>query len=143
VLALGHRLDAAAPDLAEEGAGIERQAERRRRPGVDAEPEDVGPEKGEEELHQQRCALKELDVTDREIAQRRDPAGARQRHGEAADSAAEKCDERQGDRPARRRQDEEELIGAEAAHPAQPRPRERKVRSIVAKIVEKPSDMTR
>ena len=61
-LAGGNRLDAAAPDLAEERAGVERQRDRRRRPADRCRSPSTGAaEEHQEQLHQQRRALEQLD----------------------------------------------------------------------------------
>src|SRR5260221_6795716 len=63
------RLDRAAPDLAEKGAGIEGEGEQHRRPGIDLEIEEDGDAViNDEELHQHRGALEALDIAGGEPA---------------------------------------------------------------------------
>jgi hypothetical protein len=50
------------------------------------------------------------------VAQPRDVAGAAERDDQAADRAADERDQRERQRPARRREDEEEVVRAEGAH---------------------------
>src|SRR5260221_6867543 len=112
------RLDRAAPDLAEKGAGVEREGEADRRPGVDLEVEGDGePIIGDEELHQDRRALEELDVADGKPAQRTDRRGPQDRDHQPHAAPAEQGDQRQQQRPADRLDEKQELgRGKTATH---------------------------
>src|SRR5260221_14184503 len=97
----------AAPDLAEEGTGIDRQRRRGGGPGVDREAEDGEAEIEPEDPDQERRALDELGIEGAEQLQRRHPAEAHQRDDRADDGAAEKgaAGQRHGP-PHRRDQDQ-------------------------------------
>ena len=69
----------AAPDLAEEGAGIDREGGRRGDPGRDREAEDRQAEEEHEQPGEQRRALDDLDVD-----RRRSSAAARRARRAAA-----------------------------------------------------------
>src|SRR5688572_4194907 len=61
-LALGNGGHAAAPDFREEGAGVQRQRQSRGHPGRGVDAEQGNAEVSQEQLHQQRRALEQLDV---------------------------------------------------------------------------------
>ena len=61
-LAARNRGDAAAPDLGQEGAGIQRQSHAGSHPGRGVDAEQAQPVVGQEQLDQQRNALKDLDI---------------------------------------------------------------------------------
>ncbi|MPL86060.1 hypothetical protein SDC9_32036 [bioreactor metagenome] len=103
-LAFGQRLDAAAPDLGEIGRGVDRQPERRRRPGLDAQAELRQAEEDQEQQQQQRRALEDLDIEIGHAAQppsRRDP---REQDRQPDDHPADEGHRREQQRPARREQ---------------------------------------
>src|SRR3546814_17191480 len=64
--------DLAAPDLAEKGAGVDRERQGRTDPGVDRQPEDRQAEEEDEQDAQQRCALDQVDIGPGEQPQRRE-----------------------------------------------------------------------
>ena len=85
-LPLRDRLQAAAPDLAEEGRGVDRQRQRRGGPGVDRKADERQAEEEDEQLAEQRRALDQVDVADGEPVDRPDTArpAAPRRPGRAA-----------------------------------------------------------
>ena len=115
-LAARDGLDAAAPDLAEEGAGVEHQRHAGGDPRVDVEAEHRRAEEDQEQLQQQRRALEDLDEQRRGALQQRHVGGARERDGQPADRAADEGDQRQRQRPLRRIEDEQQFRPAEGAH---------------------------
>src|SRR5471032_2158625 len=100
------RLDRATPDLAEKRARIEGESEQNRGPGRHLDVEEYGKAViDDEELHQHGRALKQLDVADREPAQR--PIGGRphDRDQQAKNAAADHRPERQQQGPGDREQE--------------------------------------
>ncbi len=69
VLSGGNSLDAAAPDLSQKSTGMQRQANDQRHPDVDPDTQDGQAKINEEQLDQQRCTLKNLDIGRHQIAQ--------------------------------------------------------------------------
>ena len=115
-LALRHRLDAAAPDFAEEGAGVQRKSDGDRNPGIDIEARKRHAVIDHEKLHQERRALKDGDVTGAGALDRRAVRDAGKRHAKAEDAAADKADDGQRKRPFQALQQEEEFVGTDGCH---------------------------
>src|SRR3954469_598624 len=101
------RGERAAPDFAEEGAGIDRERRRRRDPRVDHESDERQAEIEQEQPGKQRRALDRLHVDDREPAHRRERRHPEEGDHKAGEAAAEEGDGGERDGPAR---------GAEEVH---------------------------
>ena len=74
---------------------MQRERQRSRNPGIDAEPSDVAPEEDQEELHQQRRTLEDLDEARRKRAAAFLSETRASAMNSAADAAAREGDRRQ------------------------------------------------
>ncbi len=112
-LAARDRLDRAAPDFAEEGAGVQHEGNRHRDPRTDRDVEQPDAIIDDEQLQQQRRAAEDLDERAGHPLQRTHAAGPAERHGEAAEAAEREADGGERKRPQRADQQQVELSGAE------------------------------
>ena len=99
-LAARDGVDTTAPDFREEGAGVQRERQRGGKPGRGLDAEQRNAEVGQEQLHQQRRALEDLDIdTDQPVGQ---PVARDTQHQQRQtdQAAADEGNERQADRPA-------------------------------------------
>src|SRR5439155_11530803 len=131
------------PDFAGERARIKGERSRRGRPWLDPQAEHVGAKIDEIQLHELRCALKDLDVGYRADLQRARGGDPRQRDENADHTTTDECDSRQGDGPAGRQQQIGELVEGEFADHACLLQGANSQRSISAKIAWKPKAITR
>src|SRR5262249_21353579 len=115
-LLLGDRLDAAAPDITEEGRRIDGVRDGYGRPRVEPPAEQAQAVINEKELHQQRRALEQLDVARRRESDGREARDPQDRDENAEQAAEREGKQRQDDGPAGRREDEKKIVGGEEAH---------------------------
>jgi hypothetical protein len=91
---------AAAPDLGQEGAGVQGQAHAGRHPGRRVDAEQAQAVIGQEQLHQQGHALEQLHVATDENFGAAPLAQAQHQQQQAYHAAADEGDQRQRHRPA-------------------------------------------
>ncbi|MEZ0017685.1 hypothetical protein ABIE76_002332 [Sinorhizobium fredii] len=112
-LLLRHGLDAAPPDLGKIAGRVDRH---RGAGGNERRQFEAGEAQaiiGEEQDHQHRNALDDLDIAGRGDPDRLQLRGAGERHGKAEEAAADQRNHRQKERPLQRKKEEAELIEAE------------------------------
>jgi hypothetical protein len=101
VAASRHALDRAAPDVAEEGRGVEGERQRGGGQGWDVEAGEGRAEIGQEQLHEKRRALHDGDEGNADPARHARARHAQHGDQQAADAAAEQRDAGEGRRPER------------------------------------------
>ena len=97
------------------GASVQRKRYGRSRPRVDQQAPHACAEVDEVQLHQQRCALKDLDIGDGAGPQRARCSDPHERDEHANDATADECYEGEHDGPARRQQQIPEFADGEVA----------------------------
>src|SRR5690606_31393959 len=99
VLPGGNSLNAAAPDFSQKSTGMQRQADDQRHPDVNPNTQDGQAEINEEQLDQQRCTLKNLDIGRHQIAQPSFRGRASQRYDQTAQSPESEGKDGENDGP--------------------------------------------
>ena len=115
-LPLRHGLNAAPPDLAEIGAGMQREGDGHRNPRIDIEAEKCHAVIDDEELHEERRALEDRDIAGGRLLQDLVFRRAGQRHEKTENATADKADDRQCHGPFQTLQQEVDFIEADRCH---------------------------